>query len=870
MAVAGQTGAAQDADLRARVEAHVKAYVDAHEFAGVVLVATSDAILVERAFGMADRELGVEHTLDGVFPIASLSKTFTAAAIAILEDRGRLQWDDTLSAFFPTELFASDDELETHRVQDITVKMLLLHRAGLAEMHQRSNQGSNGVRPLPLADQVARILQEPLRFEPGTDEAYSNTGYMVLARIVEIVSGSSFSDFLEEELCSPLGLENTGIGEPGERVSGRVRSYLPGPPPAFVRNAEGIGANSVHQLGASEMYSTAKDLLAWLRAVAAESPVDLRALSYPYGWGRRTHHGELSYEQSGLERGHATVMAFYPDRDLFVITLSNLRAGAAFNRLHIELAGLAFGRTPPRPKSRQFDLDRADSEWCCGSYDFPELGELKIASEGPVLTGRWVAFDLDFYLYPLKDGGYWNAMDGVEVHFERDSSDPRRFASSLVWGTGNGAMRAHRRDRPQSAYLGRWEGVATFESTNASDRLRMDLELYPDSGRLMGRASFPELGILGQQTTLTESESGLVVHLPDAGGVQRMELTRRGDALLGGWALGQDRSAQVALRSTANDSRPSVRRSVSWAHTGVRLAGDLLLPNGPSPHPLVVFVHGSGSETRHSSRFLADCFARRGIAALIFDKRGTGKSTGDWRTADFDELADDVVEAIAWARRHEEIDPHSIGLHGTSQGGWIAPLVAARLGDLAFLIVNSGPLVPPAREGHWDAILRLRRSGLSTVTIEQRVHRALDVFDEVVRTRGDPRSYLVARSSLESESWFEIAQLPRTVDPTKQGWGWYRSVMDFDPVPLYEELDLPILALYGSADESIDAAESAGILQQIADRTEHPITIRWFEGHDHGLRATIPTSAPWRKLPSDYPESMVQWALEVVRAPDRE
>lgn len=100
-------------------------------------------------------------------------------------------------------------------------------------------------------------------------------------------------------------------------------------------------------------------------------------------------------------------------------------------------------------------------------------------------------------------------------------------------------------------------------------------------------------------------------------------------------------------------------------------------------------MHGSGAEGRYASRFLADLFARKGIAALIFDKRGVGKSTGNWRQSTFNDLARDAIAGIEFLKGRRDIDAGRIGIFGHSQGAAIAPLVASLSSAVSFVIASA-------------------------------------------------------------------------------------------------------------------------------------------------------------------------------------
>ena len=112
-------------------------------------------------------------------------------------------------------------------------------------------------------------------------------------------------------------------------------------------------------------------------------------------------------------------------------------------------------------------------------------------------------------------------------------------------------------------------------------------------------------------------------------------------------------------------------------HGDVELAGTIALPEGPGPHPAVVFLHGSGPVTRAGAADYAERFAGIGLASLRFDKRGTGSSTGSWANSSLEDLARDAVVALDHLRGLPEIDPARVGFWGVSQAGWVAVRASA-------------------------------------------------------------------------------------------------------------------------------------------------------------------------------------------------
>ncbi len=166
----------------------------------------------------------------------------------------------------------------------------------------------------------------------------------------------------------------------------------------------------------------------------------------------------------------------------------------------------------------------------------------------------------------------------------------------------------------------------------------------------------------------------------------------QGDSLLGDFRDGEAKGTFFFSRQLKPPSEIP-EEEVTFVNGAVTLSGTLILPGTAGPYPAIVFVQGSGAEGRWASRFLGMQFARNGIASLIFDKRGVGKSTGDWCTSGFEDLAGDVCAGVAFLRAHPEIDSRRIGIHGHSQGGAIDPLIAS-LCKVAFIVGSAAPGLP--------------------------------------------------------------------------------------------------------------------------------------------------------------------------------
>ena len=297
------------------------------------------------------------------------------------------------------------------------------------------------------------------------------------------------------------------------------------------------------------------------------------------------------------------------------------------------------------------------------------------------------------------------------------------------------------------------------------------------------------------------------------------------------------------------------QEEVTFQNGDVTLAGTLTLPSGNGPHPAVVFIHGSGPDSRENYRFYADLFALEGIATLIYDKRGVGASTGDWRRVHFKDLAEDALAGVRMLKNRSDINPDKIGLWGGSNGGWVAPLAASLSDDVAFVITVAGAVVPPTELVKWRSVNYVRSAGHSDEVVQQ-VSRLMDLQFELVRKEGWEKGwekYEAGLQKIRNEPWF--GRLAALRNPHNGSWFLpYTASIDFDPVPVYEGLNVPVLAILGEADPLVPARETAAILERVKRDHNRDITVAILAGADHNMnRPTGPRPVP------EYAETMINW-----------
>ena len=238
-------------------------------FSGVALVARGDTIEIVAGYGLADRASGRKNTADTRFNLGSINKTFTAIAIAQLIQQGRLSLDDTLAKHLP-------NYPNTAAAAKITIRDLLTHRSGVAQfMGADFGEGS-------VAEMTRLVAAEPLAFEPGTQQQYSNGGYVVLGRVVEVVSGMSYSAYVSEKIYRPAGMTNTGFlkrGDPDTTVAlGYFSADAQGRP---AMGTPGVGSNPPRPGNpAGGGYSTVTDMFRFARALRNGRLLDLSMTDY--------------------------------------------------------------------------------------------------------------------------------------------------------------------------------------------------------------------------------------------------------------------------------------------------------------------------------------------------------------------------------------------------------------------------------------------------------------------------------------------------------------------------------------------------------------------------------------------------------------
>jgi pimeloyl-ACP methyl ester carboxylesterase len=293
----------------------------------------------------------------------------------------------------------------------------------------------------------------------------------------------------------------------------------------------------------------------------------------------------------------------------------------------------------------------------------------------------------------------------------------------------------------------------------------------------------------------------------------------------------------------------------------LEFAAELLLPLGERPRPGAVILQGSGDSDRSNAwaAAIAEELARAGLVVLLTDKRGCGASQGDWRVVGFDQLADDALAGVAYLRTRSEVDGERIGLVGLSQGGWVAPVAAARTPDLAFVVAVSSAPTSFSEQSFHEMGNTARAAGLK----DSAVREVLEINRAAARylRNGDWEAYAAARRRGLGQPWAEIAAgFPGESDLPV--WTFLRAVMDFDPMPHWLLVEAPVLVLYGAEDEhdNVPVALSVKRLEAgFRSTATQDATVRVLPGAGHGF-----IDRDRGGLMPEFVEALVGWVETTV------
>jgi uncharacterized protein len=439
--------------------------------------------------------------------------------------------------------------------------------------------------------------------------------------------------------------------------------------------------------------------------------------------------------------------------------------------------------------------------------------QFNVASVGASFEGR-IAPD-----HASIDGGWTQGSVSLALVFHRQAA-------------GAGAKKPT--DAIASAE-GVWQGALEGNGM----RLRLQLHVsHDDQKQLVAALDSPDQQVTGLPAIkVSQKDAAFHFEIPVVTGVYDGTLNAAKTTLTGTWTqndieqkLNFHRSDQLLeLVRPQNPVKPYPYKEEEITFPNekakITLAGTLTLPRGPGPFPAAILISGSGPHDRDESivghrpfLVLADYLTRKGIAVLRFDKRGIGKSTGDYANATTEDFAADAEAALSYLKTRKEIDPKRTGLIGHSEGGLIAPLIASRSTGVAWIVLLAGQGLNGEDTLLLQSELILQSSGVDDDRIERTRAFNKQTY-ALVRQEKDPAALqtkltdLVQSSSLGAmvppavlQSQLRVATSP-----------WFRFFLDYDPIPALQKTLCPVLALTGEKDLQVPSRENLPKIQKALD-----------------------------------------------------
>jgi fermentation-respiration switch protein FrsA (DUF1100 family) len=375
-----------------------------------------------------------------------------------------------------------------------------------------------------------------------------------------------------------------------------------------------------------------------------------------------------------------------------------------------------------------------------------------------------------------------------------------------------------------AAQVSSFEGVWSGTLATGGQKLRIVLNVKRDKGNLSATMDSPDQGALGLPLDSVSIVENRVHFSSKAMGIS-YEGVLTADHIKGTFAqrdakipLAFDRGALKAARRPQYPTAPLPYNSeeVTVSNGQLRLAGTFTRPKTGGPFTTILLVAGSGPQDRDETIFnqkpflvLSDYLTRAGYAVLRLDKRGTGKSAGDFRASGLEEFTSDAIAAVAWLKARPDVNARRIGVLGHSEGGVVAPLVAVRSSDVAFVIMLGGPAEPFDKLLTEQSTAFLRAQGAPDAVIEadQQIRREEFVIlgrePDEARARERLQQLFSEWNSKQPElTALLIAGVGNLLTPE------VRSLLAHSPSVPLRDLRCPILAVYGGKDLQVPAASN--------------------------------------------------------------
>jgi len=404
------------------------------EFSGGITIYQKGKLQFDYYKGLESNKSGKKISSKSRFPLASLTKPFTAMMILKLEEEGKIDLEKTISDYLP------------YYPKKIGGKIKIIHllnnRSGLPDYTSRYDEVS--ASNLSISDFILKFCTENPNFEPGSSYEYSNTGFYILGAIIEKLTGKKFKDALESEIIQIADMKNSGVFE-------RKRLYQEDLVDGHENMINSKPFNPITVYAAGNAYSTTEDMVKWYKAImdykilSKETVDDLfsgKPIRYYKGWGYQNIHGEVGFGHTGGITGFNTQMITIPEEDLFIIILAN-NSTLPLQKIGKDLIAISIGKKIKVPSQRKsITVPSMLLEKFVGAYEHVNGNKLQIGTENG---------EISLYLFGNKRKLKAEAIN----KFYMDQFGPMielDFEGNLIWNQDGNKFRYKKVNNNQPSF----------------------------------------------------------------------------------------------------------------------------------------------------------------------------------------------------------------------------------------------------------------------------------------------------------------------------------------------------------------------------------------------------------------------------------
>ncbi|MEL6812072.1 MAG: serine hydrolase [Bacteroidota bacterium] len=401
-----------------------------NEPGATVLVAKNGKVLYRKAFGMANLELGVPMTPEHVFEIGSITKQFTAVGILMLQEQGKLNVADDITKYIP--------DYPTQG-KAITIHQLLNHTSGIKSYTSMESFFARAREDMTPTQLIDVFKNEPMDFDPGEEYAYNNSAYIILGHIMEVVSGKSYADFVEQDIFKKLGMKNSHYGSHSKVIKNRADGYQPNED--GYKNADYLSLTLPYAAGS--IMSCVDDLLLWEQALHKNTLITEKSkklaftegklnhgerIYYGYGFSVDEVNGFPSIEHGGGIFGYETYGVYVPSEDIYAIVLTN-QNGKGPQDITVAIAAHALGKAYPENTSVSLSEEQM-KEWT-GTYEFSD-GAIRFITlkEGKLYSQREGSRNLP--LYAVGENQFYFEGSFTQYTFKKENGKKVAYFKSRI------------------------------------------------------------------------------------------------------------------------------------------------------------------------------------------------------------------------------------------------------------------------------------------------------------------------------------------------------------------------------------------------------------------------------------------------------